>query len=131
MKLELECRLDPQVLTEVAGSSTDFARELLNLFVADSSSRVDALSAALRARDRSSLRTEAYGLKGSAIAVGACRLSTICHLLEEQATETGDPDAATVLVDAIRAELSALVTMLGRDERGAAQEESRLYGSEN
>jgi HPt (histidine-containing phosphotransfer) domain-containing protein len=120
MKPELECRLDPQVLTEVAGSSPDFARELLDLFVMDSWSRVDALSAALQGRDRNALRAAAHGLKGSAGAVGARRLSTICHLLEVHASASGDHDAATLLVDAIRTELSALVTMLGRNGRGAA-----------
>jgi histidine phosphotransfer protein HptB len=125
VKPELECRLDPLVLADVAGASTNFAHELVDLFVQDSWARVDAMASALEARDGSSLRTVAHTLKGSAGAVGARRLSAICHLLEQHAAAAGDHDTARALVTGIRSELSALVIMfadakLGTQRRGAA-----------
>ncbi len=127
MKPELECRLDPQVLTDAAGASTRVAHQVVDLFVLDAWSRVGALSAALEARDRSALRVVAHALTGSARSVGAHRLSTMCHLLERHAATSGDAAAAATLVNDIRDELAALVTMFAeaklgstRSERGAA-----------
>ena len=111
MKPEMECRLDPQVLADVVGSSPEFARELVDLFVQDSWERLDALSQALEARDRNALRTVAHALKGSAGAVGARRLATICHLLEQDALASEDHERASAFVTDIRRELTALVTM--------------------
>jgi HPt (histidine-containing phosphotransfer) domain-containing protein len=128
MKPEMECRLDPQVLADVVGSSPEFARELVDLFVQDSWERLDALLQALEARDRNTLRTVAHALKGSAGAVGARRLATICHLLEQDdAMASQDHERASAFVTDIRSELTALVTMFAdanlgtpRNARGAA-----------
>jgi HPt (histidine-containing phosphotransfer) domain-containing protein len=127
VKPELECRLDPQVLTDAAGASTRVAHQVVDLFVLDASSRVGALSAALEARDRSALRAMARALTASARSVGARRLSTICHLLERHAATSSDDDATVTLVNDIKYELAALVTMFAeaklgtvRSERGAA-----------
>jgi histidine phosphotransfer protein HptB len=127
VKPELECRLDPQVLADAAGSSTRVAHQMVDLFVLDAWSRVGALSVTLEAGDRSGVRAMAHALTGSARAVGAQRLSTLCHLLERQAATSGDLGAAATLVNDIRDELAALVTMFAearlgtqRDERGAA-----------
>jgi HPt (histidine-containing phosphotransfer) domain-containing protein len=127
VKAELECRLDPQVLADVVAASVEFANELVDLFVQDSWSRVDALSRALHVRDRGALRTVAHSLKGSAGTVGARRLATFCHLLEQHAIASDDHAAASELVADIRNELAAVVTMFAesnlgtiRDQRGAA-----------
>jgi HPt (histidine-containing phosphotransfer) domain-containing protein len=127
VKPELECRLDPHVLTDAAGASTRVAHQMVDLFVLDAWSRVGALSAALEARDRSALSTVAHVLTGSARGVGAHRLSTMCHLLERHAATSGEYDAAGTLVNDIKDELAALVTMFAearlgtaRSERGAA-----------
>ena len=127
MKPEIECRLDPQMLAEVAGASPDFANELVDLFVQDSRKRVTTLAAAVQAHDRTGLRTEAHGLKGSAGALGARRLSMTCHVLEHHAATSDDFQAAARLVGNIERELTALVDVfadanLGTrpDARGAA-----------
>jgi HPt (histidine-containing phosphotransfer) domain-containing protein len=126
VKPELECRLDPQVLTDAAGASTRVAHQVVDLFVVDAWSRVGALSAALEARDRSTVRAVAHALTGSARGVGAHRLSTMCQLLERHAATSSDYDVAATLANDIKDELAALVTMFAeaklgtRDERGAA-----------
>jgi histidine phosphotransfer protein HptB len=127
VKPEIECRLDPRVLAEVAGASSDFANELVDLFVEDSRKRVTTLAAALQVHDRTALRTAAHGLKGSAGAVGARRLSTMCHVLEHHATTSDDHERAARLVGDIERELAALVAVFAdanlgtkRDARGAA-----------
>jgi CheY-like chemotaxis protein len=119
--------LDSQVLADVAGASADFANELVDLFVEDSRGRLHALAEALDARDRTGLRTIAHALKGSAGAVGARRLSNVCHVLEQQAGSSDDHDAAARLVADITRELDALINAFAeanlgtrRDERGAA-----------
>ena len=56
VKPEIECRLDPQVLAEVAGASPDFANELVDLFVQDSRKRVTTLAAAVRSSSALSTR---------------------------------------------------------------------------
>ena len=127
MKPEIECRLDPQVLAEVAGASPEFANELVDLFVRDSRKRVTTLATAVQSHDRTVLRTAAHGLKGSAGAVGARRLSMMCHVLEHHAATSNDNQTATRLVGDIERELTALVDVFAdanlgtrRDARGAA-----------
>jgi len=127
VKPEIECRLDPQVLAEVAGASPDFANELVDLFVQDSRKRVTTLAAAVQAHDRTGVRTAAHGLKGSAGAIGARRLSMMCHVLEHHAATSDDRETAARLVGDIDRELTALVDVFAdanlgtrRDARGAA-----------
>jgi HPt (histidine-containing phosphotransfer) domain-containing protein len=127
VKPEIECRLDPQVLAEVAGASPDFANELVDLFVQDSRKHLTTLAAALQVNDRTGLRTAAHGLKGSAGALGARRLSMMCHVLEHQAVTSDDREMAGRLVGDIERELTALVDVFAdanlgtrRDARGAA-----------
>ena len=109
MKPEIECRLDPQVLAEVAGAAPEFAKELVDLFVQDSRKRVTTLAAAVQAHHRTGLRTAAHGLKGSAGAIGARRLAMMCHVLEHHAATSDDFQAAARLVGNIERELTALV----------------------
>jgi DNA-binding NarL/FixJ family response regulator len=117
--------LDPQVLADVAGASAEFANELVDLFVADARGRVNALVEALDAGDRTGLRTTAHALKGSAGAVGARRLSAVCHVLERHANSSTDHYADAQLVADITRELAAVVTAFAaanlgtqRDARG-------------
>jgi len=125
MKPELECQLDPQALGDIAGASPDVANELVDLFVQDSRGRVNSLAEALAVRDRVGLRTTAHALKGSAGAVGARRLSAICHVLEHQAA-TVDDETAVGLVGDITRELAALLDVFAdaklgtKHTRGAA-----------
>jgi HPt (histidine-containing phosphotransfer) domain-containing protein len=127
VKPEIECRLDPQVLAEVAGASPDFANEMVDLFVQDSRKRITTLVAAVHEHDRTGLHTAAHGLKGSAGVVGARRLSMMCHVLEHHAATSDDHRTAARLVGDIERELTALVDVFAdanlgtrRDARGAA-----------
>jgi histidine phosphotransfer protein HptB len=116
----MECRLDPQVIADIVGASPEFANELVDLFVKDSWARVDALTKALEASDRDALRTVAHSLKGSAGTVGARRLATICHQLEQHALGSNDQRIATALVTDVRNELAALVTVFADAKLGTA-----------
>lgn len=123
----MECRLDPRVIGDIVGASPEFANELVDLFIQDAWGRVDALSTAFAARERDTLRTLAHSLKGSSSTVGARRLSTICHRLEQHAAGSGDYETAGPMVAAIRSELAALVLVFAdaklgtiRNTRGAA-----------
>jgi CheY-like chemotaxis protein len=123
----MECRLDPQVIADIAGASAAFANELVDLFILDARGRVESLSSALDARDREALRNVAHALKGASGTVGARRLATMCQTLEQLATAAEDFGAADALVTGITNELDALVAVFAdaklgtiRDARGAA-----------
>lgn len=62
----------------------DFITNLIDLFIADTQPRLDALSEAAANSDAATLRQVAHALKGSCANVGAKRMSGLCEILEEK-----------------------------------------------
>jgi HPt (histidine-containing phosphotransfer) domain-containing protein len=61
----------------------DVVSEVFGLFFADAPARLDAVAAAVAARDAAGLRRAAHTLKGAAGAIGAANLQAVCRRLEE------------------------------------------------
>jgi CheY-like chemotaxis protein/HPt (histidine-containing phosphotransfer) domain-containing protein len=69
-------------------------REVIGLFLADTPQRLEAIEAAVAARDAQALATAAHALKGSAGNVGATALHKLAGKLEASAKEGWPDDAA-------------------------------------
>lgn len=60
----------------------DLIAELIKLYVEDTPRRIAAIRCALAARDVTTLRRAAHGLKGSSASLGARRVAALCDELE-------------------------------------------------
>ncbi len=88
--------------------SQGFVAELLGLFITSSTERLQALGAALAAKDPRRLGAEAHSLKSSAGNIGALRLSQLCQSLENLG-KSGDIQAAEALTQELRVELDRVL----------------------
>jgi HPt (histidine-containing phosphotransfer) domain-containing protein len=96
--------LDSAVLDELRAVLGDEFPALVNTFLIDSEKRVAALRAASSAANATALREAAHSFKGSALNMGALRLSGLCVEAEVRA-RTGDVTGIEGLVDDIDAEM--------------------------
>jgi two-component system, sensor histidine kinase and response regulator len=62
----------------------DFIASLIDLFIADTQTRLQALGEAISSKDATALRQVAHALKGSCANVGAKRMSELCDILEDK-----------------------------------------------
>ena len=69
-------------------------REVIGLFLADTPQRLQAIEAAVAARDPQALATAAHALKGSAGNVGATALHTLAGTMEASAKKGWPENAA-------------------------------------
>lgn len=60
-------------------------REVVELFLADTPVKLAALKAAVHDLSAPSVFTSAHALRGSLLAIGACRLATVCDEIETDA----------------------------------------------
>jgi len=114
---EDDCTLDPSVIADLRDASSDFAMDLVELFIHDAEARLTALLIAAELDDATELRTSAHCLKGSAMTMGARKLATLCARLETQATAAGDRQTALMLIAAIGDELGEVSHALMQDPR--------------
>ena len=91
--------LDRERLERSCGTDPEFARELVKVFLEDTTEALAGIRAALAAGNRSALGNLAHNLKGSCRTLGADLLGDLCARLEVQA-RTGGPAEATPLVAA-------------------------------
>jgi HPt (histidine-containing phosphotransfer) domain-containing protein len=70
-----------------------FMTKISELFLADSTERIEALKAAAATRDGPALRSIAHALKGSCGHFGATRLAALCRKMEQIGMQdpVGDP----------------------------------------
>ena len=70
-----------------------FMTKIIELFLADSTERIEALKAAAATRDGPALRSIAHALKGSCGHFGATRLAALCRKMEQIGMQdpVGDP----------------------------------------
>jgi HPt (histidine-containing phosphotransfer) domain-containing protein len=97
--------VDSNRLSELAMMDDEggFVRELVDLFIADSSSSMSELEHALAASDLTNVRKIAHRLKGSALSIGANRFAALASDIES--------DDQT---DSIEASADSMITL--RDE---------------
>ena len=105
--------MDPSVLRALAREIGDEAigREICDLFVAETTPRLQQLRTAVRDGDAEALRVGAHTLKGSASNVGAVAVSSAAAEIERRARagELEDMDTVlTRLADAVELTRAAL-----------------------
>ena len=103
----------------MAGSSPEFARYLVDQFVAEAEGRIARLRDAAVRRDVAALGMIAHSLKGSALIMGAGRLAAACGQIEIGAKITGDD--ALALLPAVDAEFSRVREMFTREQPNRSQ----------
>jgi two-component system, sensor histidine kinase and response regulator len=77
--------LDERILEELLASTGDdmaFVRELVETYLADTPTQLEAMTAAVDADDADALVRPAHTLKSSSATVGAMRISSIARELE-------------------------------------------------
>lgn len=102
--------LDPaglERLLEITGGDLEFLEELVDTFLADAVSQLDALDAAATAGDVAGLVRPAHSLKSNSDNVGATALGDLARQLEADGRTGVVPDA-TARAAVIRAEFEAV-----------------------
>jgi len=99
--------LDRSELERSSLGDREFERELLAEFLSGSQGTLEALSAAVAARDAQQVRHAAHSLKGGCWTVGARVMGTSCEELELEA-RAGALDRAEALLASINEHLSQL-----------------------
>lgn len=93
--------IDIAELSDILGTSDPLViRPILQVWLESSSTRIDAISNALGARDRTRLREAIHGAKGTALQIGAKKMAKICKQIENEISSAGW-DVITGLVDQI------------------------------
>ena len=95
--------IDPNVIASLRAlteaGEPDVVHEVLGLFLVDAPTRIQALSAAVDARDAAALQRAAHTLKGASGTIGAIALQAACRELEQMAKRnTLDEAEVTVAV---------------------------------
>jgi PAS domain S-box-containing protein len=103
-------------LTEAAGGSAEFERQLVSLFCEQVSSQIDGLAALLEDEALEPLRRAGQTLRSTCVNFGATRLAEVAAGLEE----VRDAGAARLVVGALRDELARTRDFLDRRQRQAA-----------
>jgi two-component system, sensor histidine kinase and response regulator len=109
--------VDPKALENLRALAQDtapqFAEEVLQLFLSDSTVRIGELLEALQSRNGEALARAAHTLKGSSGNVGARGLQTLCARLE-RAGRTSALDSAGEIVADLRSEFDRVRAFLSR-----------------
>jgi histidine phosphotransfer protein HptB len=103
--------LDGSVLSELQTLGPDVVAEIFDLFLADVPSRLLKLQRAIDSRSLDVMLREAHGLKGSALAIGASRLASLCAGIEQDARE-GNLDRATARSSELEPQFTEVRTAL-------------------
>jgi len=119
-QLEDEVTLDPSVMAGLREASSDFAMDLVDLFIEDAEARLVTLRTAAGLDDGGELGRTAHCLKGSALTMGARKMAGLCAQLEAHATAaSSDRTTLSSLIAAISDELGEVSLALTRDASNA------------
>jgi len=78
----------------VEAGDGEWVEELMAVFQADTTSRLDLMGRALANADYGAVRAQAHAIKGGAIQVGAERLADVCRQVELEAGKVQPVDLA-------------------------------------
>jgi HPt (histidine-containing phosphotransfer) domain-containing protein len=79
----------PEALQQlIECGDTELVAELVAIFQTDTASRLEVLGRAVAAGDYDGVRIEAHTIKGSALQVGANRVSEVCRQMEMEARKS-------------------------------------------
>jgi two-component system, sensor histidine kinase and response regulator len=102
--------LDPEAMTrllEITGGDQAFVDELIDTFIEDATSQIEALRSAAAAGDGEAIVRPAHSLKSNAANVGAALLGDLARSLETDG-RTGDVPDAVGRVASVEAEFDAV-----------------------
>lgn len=120
--------LDAAVIAELrdlADGNEAFVQEVLSAYFEQANEIMDAMRAALNAKDARSFRSGAHALGGSSLQVGAARVATICHAI--QSSEDDAPAPLAAALETLASELHRVDASVGsrRDLRARTMSFSR------
>jgi len=87
MSLETSCPVDLEDGLARAGDDREFYKELLEIFLEDTASRLVDLRASLTAGDCKKVASDAHGIKGAAANLSAIFVRDIALAIEQQGRE--------------------------------------------
>jgi HPt (histidine-containing phosphotransfer) domain-containing protein len=102
--------LDPEAMTrllEITGDDQAFVDELVDTFLEDATTQLEALRAAGASGDVASVVRPAHSLKSNSVNVGATVLAELSRALEADA-RGGDVADLTARIEAVEAEFGAV-----------------------
>jgi HPt (histidine-containing phosphotransfer) domain-containing protein len=103
--------LDLNYLTQACGGDTIFVKELLELFVADTQTRLQQAQAAARSSDLKRLENIMHHIQGASANVGAKAVQTLAAQLEQQA-EVGNLENAVSLLAQLEEAYDAVTALV-------------------
>ena len=112
--------LDPSAmarLLEITGDDVEFVDELVDTFLDDAGTQVEALRAAAAAGDDEAAVRPAHSLKSSSTNVGATRLADLTRAIETDGRGGAVPDLAARVGD-VETELEAVREALLAERAG-------------
>ncbi len=119
--------LDASVLASFrelqAQGNPGLVAELIELFIRDTPSRINALREAIPRKDRDALEQEAHSLKGSCGSFGARRMEAVCIALQK-AVHSGSLDKAEPAVDCLEHEFELVREALESQRRESVMNEN-------
>jgi len=77
--------VDLERLNLITGGDEEMVRELVDLFVGDSTARIKGLAGFVHAGDRQGLKRQIHAVKGASANMGATKLYEVCLSLEQKA----------------------------------------------
>jgi HPt (histidine-containing phosphotransfer) domain-containing protein len=107
--------LDERILLELRATTGDdvgFVRELVETYLGDTPSQLDAMTAAVEADDAAALVRPAHTLKSSSATVGAMRLSSLARELEMEGRSGTLQPSSHATLESARAEWQAAADAL-------------------
>ena len=93
--------------------------DVIATFLRDAPGKLARILAALSAGDAGSVEKSAHGLKGSAGAIGASRMASLCHVIEENSRQN-DLDACREPASALAEEFARVRAFLEPQAKTAA-----------
>lgn len=106
-----EASLSLEALEELKDIMGDEFSLLIETFLNDSITRVDALSTAIATDDAETVRSSAHSFKGSSSNICALQLTELCRQMEAMGKD-GNLSAAGELLEQIKAEFAAVQAAL-------------------
>jgi len=100
---------------ERIGGNEDFAKELLAIYMEDTTSQIEKLNQALKDNDSVLVEYQAHTIKGSSANIGAHRLTDTAFKME-MAGKDGDIDSARALMEELEKEFEKLQQILSYPE---------------
>jgi CheY-like chemotaxis protein len=106
-----------------------FMTKIIELFLADSTERIEALKAAAQTRDGPALKSIAHALKGSCGHFGATRLAALCRKMEQIGLQDPVGDPVEVLRD-LEAEADRVRVALEEEAKRISSTKSMMEESD-